>query len=141
MRVALGLAIPLTLTDLAVKRFAATPQWAYHSRSISWLVLCLCLLAALILLVRVPSALVPPSAGILAAGVLGNAISAASSHGFVVPNPLVVTTENSTIAFNLADIFVIVGLLSLVPILARELIVHRQVIDAYVRRHRGRRRS
>jgi lipoprotein signal peptidase len=141
MRVALGLAIPLTLTDLAVKRFAATPQWAYHSRSFSWLVLCACLLAALILLVRVPSALVPPAAGILAAGVLGNGISAASSHDFVVPNPLVVTTDDATIAFNLADVFVTVGLLSLVPILARELIVHRLVIDAHVKRHRARRRG
>ena len=139
MRVALGIAIPLTLADLAVKRFAATPEWAYHDRSLSWLALCIFLLAALVLLVRVPSAFVPPAAGILAAGVLGNAISAASSYRFAVPNPLIVTTANSVIAFNLADVFVMVGLLALVPVLGRELIVHRHVIDAHVRRHRRRR--
>lgn len=138
MRVALGLALPLTLADLAVKRFAATPEWAYHSRSLSWLVLCLCLLAGLVLLLRVPSALVPPAAGVLAAGVLGNAISAISSQGFVVPNPLVITTTNSVIAFNLADVFVMIGLVGLVPVLARELILRRQAIDARVRQYRKR---
>ena len=141
MRVALGVAIPLAVADLAVKRFAATPEWAYHDRSLSWLALCLFLLAGLVLLLRIPSMLVPPAAGILAAGVLGNAISAASSYHFAVPNPLIVTTSNAVIAFNLADVFVMVGLVALVPVLARELIVHRSTIDAHVRRHRRRRTS
>jgi lipoprotein signal peptidase len=136
MRVALGVAIPLAFADLVVKRVAATPDWAYHDRSLSWLALCVFLLAGLVVLLRVPSLLVPPAAGILAAGVLGNAISAASSYRFAVPNPLIVTTSNSVIAFNLADVFVMVGLLALVPVLARELILHRTAIDAYVRRYR-----
>lgn len=138
MRVALGLAVPLTFTDLAVKRFDATPEWAYHSRSVTWLVLCIFVLAALVLLVRVPSVLVPPAAGVLGAGVLGNALSAVLSRGFVVPNPLVVTTRDSMLAFNLADVFVVVGLMSLVPILGRELILHREAIDARVKRYRNR---
>ena len=42
------------------------------------------------------------------------------------------------VAFNLADIFVFVGLATMLPVLARELIIRRVAIDSYARRNRQR---
>jgi len=138
MRRAAAFAIPLTALDLLVKRVGSTPEWAYHARSTSWLVLCFVLLAAIIVLLRVPSRLVPPAAGVLAAGVLGNGLSALTSGDLVVPNPLVIRAAGEVVAFNLADIFVFVGLATILPVLARELIIRRVAIDSYARRNRQR---
>ena len=138
MRRAAAFAIPLTVLDLLVKRVGSTPDWAYHTRSTSWLVLCVVLLAAIVVLLRVPSPLVPPAAGVLAAGVLGNSLSALTSGDLVVPNPLVIHAGGDVVAFNLADIFVFVGLAMMLPVLARELILRRVAIDSYARRNRQR---
>lgn len=138
MRRAALLAVPLTALDLIVKRALETPEWGYHARSVSWLVLSAVLLAALVVLLRVPSRLVPPAAGVLAAGVLGNVLSALTSGELVVPNPLVIYSGRSVIAFNLADVFVFVGLATMLPVLARELIVRREAIDAFARARRQR---
>lgn len=135
---AAAFAIPLTVLDLLVKKYGSTPEWAYHARSESWLVLCFVLLAALIVLLRVPSRLVPPAAGVLAAGVLGNGLSALASGNLVVPNPLVIQAGNEVVAFNLADVFVFIGLATMLPVLARELIVRRVAIDSFARRNRRR---
>ena len=51
----------------------------------------------------------PPAAGVLAGGLLGNTLSAAW-NGMAVPNPLVVTGEQSVVAFNLADVWALVGI-------------------------------
>jgi lipoprotein signal peptidase len=130
--------IPLTALDLLVKRVGSTPEWAYHTRSTSWLVLCFVLLAAIVVVLRVPSKLVPPAAGVLAAGVLGNGLSALASGDLVVPNPLVIHAGGEVVAFNLADIFVFVGLATMLPVLARELIIRRVAIDSYARHNRQR---
>lgn len=135
---AAAFAIPLTALDLLVKRYGSTPDWAYHARSVSWLVLCVVLLAGLVVLLRLPSRLVPPAAGVLAAGVLGNGLSALASGDLVVPNPLVIQAGNELVAFNLADIFVVTGLAVMLPILARELILRRTTIDALARQSRRR---
>jgi lipoprotein signal peptidase len=137
LAVALLVALPLAAADLAVKATWPTPWWAYHQRSLGWIVLCLVVLAGIGLLVRLPSLLVPPAAGILAGGVLGNVLSAAW-NGLVVPNPLVLTGSGSAIAFNLADVWVIVGLLTLVPLLGTWLIRHRETLPS---RARARRRT
>lgn len=133
---AAALAIPLTVLDLLVKGYGSTPEWAYHARSGSWLVLCIVLLAGLVVLLRVPSRLVPPAAGVLAAGVLGNGLSALASGDLVVPNPLVIQAGSEIIAFNLADVFVFIGLTAMLPILARELIVRRETIQLLADRNR-----
>src|SRR5690606_12950196 len=70
LAVALLVALPLAAADLAVKATWPTPWWAYHQRSLAWVLLCLIVLAAISLLLRLPSLLVPPAAGILAGGVL-----------------------------------------------------------------------
>jgi hypothetical protein len=138
MRRAALFAIPLTALDLLVKRVGSTPEWAYHTRSTSWLVLCFVLLAAIVVLLRVPSRLVPPAAGVLAAGVLGNGFSALASGDLVVPNPLVIRAGGEIVAFNLADIFVFIGLATMLPVLARELIIRRVAIDSFAHRNRQR---
>ena len=129
LAVALLVALPLAAADLAVKATWPTPWWAYHQRSLAWVLLCLIVLAAISLLLRLPSLLVPPAAGILAGGVLGNALSAAW-NGLAVPNPLVLTGSRSVIAFNLADVWVIVGLVTLVPLVGTWLIRHREAVPA-----------
>ncbi len=133
LAVALVVALPLAALDLAVKAALPTPWWAYHQRSLAWVVLCLVVLAGIGLLVRLPSPLVPPAAGILAGGVLGNALSAAW-NGLAVPNPLMLTGSHSVIAFNLADVWVAVGLLVLVPVLGTWLIRHRETLPSRTRR-------
>ena len=62
---------------------------------------------------RIPSALVAPAAGVLCAGILGNSLSAAW-NGMEVPNPFVVGFEHGLVAFNLADVWALVGIFLLV---------------------------
>jgi hypothetical protein len=129
MRVALALAValPLAAADLALKVVRPTPGWAWHERSLGWLILCVVVLAGLLVLLRVPSVLVPPAAGVLAGGVLGNALSAAW-NGFEVPNPSVLTGGRAVVALNLADVWVLVGLLSLFPVIGVWLVRNRTLL-------------
>ena len=66
-------------------------------------------IVALVLLVpRVPSTAAALGAGIACGGALGNLVSLlAWSQG--VPDPLVVTGASHGLAFNLADLFAVVG--------------------------------
>lgn len=137
MRAALAFAIalPLVVADLALKLARPTPDWAWHERSFTWLVLCAVVLSALALLLRVPSQLLPPAVGILAGGVLGNAISAAW-NGFQVPNPIVVTGGRAVVAFNLADVWVLIGLVAVSFSLALWLVRNRELLpEPRWRRH------
>jgi hypothetical protein len=129
MRVAvlLVVAVPLAAADLWVKTAATTPDWAYHERSTGWIALCVILLPSLLLVTRIPSALVPPAAGLLAAGVLGNVTSAAW-NGLYVPNPIVVHGERGFVAFNLADVFAVVGIFLLFGAIATWLVRNRALL-------------
>jgi hypothetical protein len=131
MRVAvvLAVAVPLATADLVLKGMRPTPTWAWHERSYAWLLLCVVVLACLLGLLRVPSLLVPPAAGILAGGVLGNALSAAWND-LAVPNPIVVTEGRAVIAFNLADVWVMSGLLALFSVVAVWLVQNRESLPA-----------
>jgi hypothetical protein len=131
MRVAvlLAVALPLAAADLWVKAFATTPAWAYHERSTGWIALCMVLLPSLLLVTRVPSALVPPAAGLLAAGVIGNVMSAAWND-FYVPNPIVVHGERGFLAFNLADIFAVTGILLLFGAIGFWLVRNRALLPS-----------
>jgi hypothetical protein len=137
--IVLSVALPLAALDLWVKATQHTEPWAYHARSYGWLALSLGVLLAMLLIAQVPSMLVAPAAGILAAGVIGNGLSAAWNH-MEVPNPLVIDSEHAIIAFNLADVWAVTGICLLMLALGTWLIRNRHLIPPTdeVRSSRGR---
>jgi hypothetical protein len=98
----------LASVDLFVKLKVPTESWAYHQRSQAWVVLSVVLLFAASSLALVRSRAVALAAGVMCGGVLGNLVSA-RADGNWVPNPLVIANYDRTIAFNLADVFFVVG--------------------------------
>lgn len=134
----LAVAIPLAVVDLVVKAKVPTASWAYHPRSYGWLALSLALLALMFVIAQIPSRLVAPAAGILAAGILGNSLSAAW-NGMEVPNPLVIGGQHAFIAFNLADVWALTGIFALVCTIGVWLIQNRDLLPqtAEVRASRG----
>lgn len=120
-------ALALAAIDLGVKAAFPTSRWDYHQRSHAWSILTLSLLVIVLVLAVLPSRLVAVAAGVVAGGVLGNVVSA-HSHGGRVPNPIVV----GSIALNLADVFVLVGVPVLVFALARVSIRNRHHIDRVI---------
>ena len=126
--VALSLAAPLIVADLWLKSAAMTPAWAYHERSLAWVTLCLLLVPGLLLVTRIPASLVPPAAGVLLAGVLGNALSAAWND-LEVPNPILVRGEGALLAFNLADLYTLVGIVLLVAAVAGWLVRNQDLFS------------
>ena len=125
--IVLGLALPLAAVDLVWKSVATTPYWAYHPRSLGWLVLSLALFVATLGVARVPSTIAPAAAGVMAGGVLGNALSAVG-NGLRVPDPIVAYTSDMIIAFNPADVFTTIGTLALTAILGVSLIRNRHLL-------------
>jgi hypothetical protein len=93
--------------DLGHKAAVATPY--HHLRSLGIVALAAAVIGALVTLVpRLPSAAASIGAGLAAGGALGNLISVlAWSEG--VPDPLVVAGARYGVAFNLADVFALVG--------------------------------
>jgi hypothetical protein len=102
------LAVPLAGIDLLVKFVLPTAPIFFHRRSADWMILSVVMLVVALLLTRLPSRLLA-GAGLLAAGVLGNLVSARLHHG-LVPNPFVVALGDLELAFNLADLFVLAGI-------------------------------
>lgn len=135
----LCVALPLAAADLLVKASEPTATWAFHERSYGWLVLSLAMVAGMVCVARVPSVLVAPAAGVLAGGLLGNCFSAAWND-MQVPNPLVLSGDRGFVAFNLADVWALAGILLLVLALGTWLIRNRALIPApaEVRATRGR---
>ena len=125
---ALLFAAPLVSADLWLKAAATTPWWAYHERSPAWVVLCLLIVPGLMLVTRIPAPLVPPAVGVLLAGVLGNVLSAAW-NGLEVPNPILVSGDSGFLAFNLADLYTLVGIILLVAAVGGWLIRNREVLS------------
>lgn len=126
-------AAALASVDLLVKARVPTAAWAFHHRSGAWMVLCIALLLGTAFLCVVPSPSVALAAGVMSAGVIGNLVSARADENWV-PNPLIVTQGHFTVAFNLADVFFLVGNLLLMATLAAEVIRRRdQLADAHRR--------
>jgi cell division protein FtsB len=98
----------LALVDVWVKHVVATPDWAFHQRSLSWAIGSAVLLVAVLPLARVASTPVTAGAAFLSGGVLGNLVSGATNH-LLIPNPFLLSTPGGGIAFNLADTFIVTG--------------------------------
>ncbi len=108
----LVVALPLLAVDLAYKAFGTTPVWAYHPRGTAWVVLSAAVVAGCLALTRVPSRAVALTAAPLAAAAAGNGIAAVAwSQG--IPNPIVFESASHVAAFNLADVFALVGIVLL----------------------------
>jgi lipoprotein signal peptidase len=88
---------------------ASTSSELYHPRSPFVALVLAALVAAMILLVpRLPSNAASIGAGIVCGGALGNLVSIfAWSQG--VPDPLMIISETHVLAFNLADVFAVIG--------------------------------
>ena len=93
--------------DLGHKAAVSSPY--HHLRSLGVVVLAAGVIAALVAFVpRLPSAAASVGAGLAAGGALGNLVSVlAWSEG--VPDPLVLAGTRYGVAFNLADVFALVG--------------------------------
>ena len=117
-------AAALASVDLLVKATVPTDWWAFHHRSGGWVVLSVALLIGAFALTAVPSRAVALAAGIMSAGVLGNLLSA-RWDGNWVPNPLTVSAHGYSIAFNLADVYFLVGNLLLMAALMAVTLRHR----------------
>ena len=112
-----SVAAVLAVPDLVQKALA--PHYG-HARSGAYVVLGALLVAALVVLVpRVPSRALAVAAGIAAAGAVANAVSALAWRGGV-PNPIVA----GAIAFNLADVYAVVGAAALVMLAAAHALLH-----------------
>jgi hypothetical protein len=104
--IAVGLAAVLAATDLVVQASVAGDPALAHHRTPAWMVLSFGILAVVLGSAALPSPLLAAGAGILGGGLAGN-LGSAVLHHRVIPNPFVA----GDIAFNLADAFVVAGLM------------------------------
>jgi len=114
----------LMAADLSVKATVPTSPWHFHQRSNAWEVLCVVLLLGALALARIPSRAVAIGAGVMSGGVAGNLLSARANDNRV-PNPLVLGDYMNGFAFNVADVFILVGNLILMVSLMAVTIRHR----------------
>jgi lipoprotein signal peptidase len=117
-------AAALASVDLLVKATVPTAAWAFHHRSNAWVAVSVILLLAAVALSRVPSRAVAFAGGVMSAGVLGNLVSA-RADGNWVPNPFTISPGHYEFAFNLADVFFLLGNLLLMAALIDVTIRHR----------------
>lgn len=107
-RLALGIALGVAALDLAEKSLDGGA--VHHLRSAGALLLMLAVALGLVLLVpRLPSFPVALGAGVAAGGAIGNLVSGLLWWGQGIPDPLVVRSLGGGVAFNLADVSVLLG--------------------------------
>ncbi len=114
--------LALAAVDLAVKERLPTAEWLLHERSAGWVALSAALLLGCLAIACLSSPKVAIMAALTAGGALGNLISVGRDGA--VPNPLHLGGSNG-IVFNLADVFVVSGLLLLVVALMSASVRHR----------------
>jgi hypothetical protein len=114
----------LMAADLSVKATVPTAPWHFHERSGTWEALCVVLLLGALALARIPSRAVALGAGVMSGGVAGNLLSARTNDSRV-PNPLFLGDYMNGIAFNVADVFILVGNMILMVSLMVVTIRHR----------------
>lgn len=122
--IVLGVAGLLGLVDLVHKAAVDSPAWAFHPRSGAWELLAAALIAGCVALARIPSISVAGAAALLAGGAAGNLSSSLRSERGI-PNPIVVG-EEAVVAFNLADVFTLAGIVALMTALIVVTIRHRE---------------
>ena len=105
--IAVGITALLATVDLVVQASVAGNPGLAHHRTVAWMVLSFGILAVVLGSAALPSRLLAATAGILGGGLAGN-LGSALIHHRVIPNPFVA----GDIAFNLADAFVVVGLVT-----------------------------
>jgi hypothetical protein len=120
-----ALAASLATVDLVEKSLDHTAPFDYHSRSYLWAATSALLVFAAFALAQLRSRAVAISAGVMAGGVLANLISASFSNGRV-PNPIVAGSARGGVAFNLADVFTVIGIFGLIGSVCVVLVVHRE---------------
>lgn len=119
-------ALALAATDLVVMAAAAAdPSFAHH-RSHAWVEVSVGLFFLALLLARLPSRLLASGGGVFAGGLLGNLASAAMHDG-AVANPFVV----GNVAFNLADVFVLAGVVLLIVATMRLAVRYRHLLPTH----------
>jgi len=120
-------AVVLVSVDQVVKASLGTPAWAFHHRSNGWVFLSIAVLVGAAFLTLVPSRVVAVAAGVMSAGAIGNLISW-RLDGNRVPNPLVIGNyqQGLALAFNLADVFFLVGNLLLMAALIVMIVRRRE---------------
>jgi lipoprotein signal peptidase len=104
--IALGLSAALAGVDLVVQASVAADPGLAHHRTVTWLVLSFGILAVVLGSAVLPSRLLAVAAGVLGGGLAGN-VGSAVLHARTIPNPFVA----GNVAFNLADAFVVAGLI------------------------------
>ena len=122
-------AVVLASVDLIVKAKVPTESWAYHHRSQAWVVLSVVVLFGAFSLALVRSLAVAVAAGVMCGGVIGNLVSA-RADGNWVPNPLVIGNYEFGLAFNLADVFFVVGIVLLMAALILIIVQRRDRLAA-----------
>ncbi|HEY3184944.1 MAG TPA: hypothetical protein VGJ77_19035 [Gaiellaceae bacterium] len=119
--VLVAVAAALVVPDLAQK--ASAPVYG-HPRSAVYVGLAAGMLALLVALVpRVPSRPLAVAAGVACAGVTGNLVGAVAWRDGI-PNPIVV----GDVAFNLADVYAVLGAGALVFTAALFALTHRELL-------------
>src|SRR4051794_34542830 len=106
----LAVAPALAGVDLATKALVATEPIDFDPRSSTWVALSIAVVCGSVLLALLPSRAVAVASALIAGGALGNLLSAAHHDGRV-PNPFVVSNGDGGVAFNLADVLVMTGIL------------------------------
>lgn len=119
-------ALALAGADLVVQASLAAHASFAHHRSYAWVEVSVGLSFFALLLARPPSRLLAAGAGVFAGGLLGNLASAAM-HGRTVANPFVV----GDVAFNLADVFVVVGIVVVIVATMRLAVRYRHLLPTH----------
>lgn len=107
-----GCASALAAVDLAAKALWPPPPELFHHRSAAWILASFVLLTCCLVLALRSSAIMCAAAATCAGGLVGNLVSALT-HGGRIPDPLLLGGTNG-IAFNLADVFFVLGISGLV---------------------------